>query len=49
MISAIDLFKEMEKHATPREIAEIKCMRKYFDDQGIIVDYSKLPKEYKLD
>jgi len=47
MISATSLLDEMEKQASSEELEKVKCIRRYFDAEGIIVDYDKLPSKYK--
>ena len=47
-VSADEIMIDIENHALSEEAEKMKCVRRYFDDTGTIVEYNKLPEKYKL-
>jgi len=46
-VSGEQILTDMENHASAEEAKEIRCIRKYFETEGIIVEYDNLPIKYK--
>ena len=46
-VSGEQILADMENHASAEKVKEIKCIRRYFETEGIIVEYDNLPIKYK--